>query len=61
MTTFKTNDNVFYYRPIDNTFETISAKVLKVTPKKLKIEADFNEGKKIVTISKENCILQKDY
>ena len=54
---FKAEDAVYYYRKVDNTFDTIPATILKVNPKTLLIRANFPEVEKpkVVRVSKASC------
>ena len=56
----KKGDYIYYYRKVDETFETVPAKILKVNEKTLFIEANFNEGTRNVRVNKSKCELQKD-
>jgi len=55
---FKKGDFIYYYKKVDESSGSVPAKVLQVHAQTLKIEANFNEGTRIVRVKKSKCELQ---
>jgi len=57
MNTIEKDNYVYYYK---DGF-TVPAKVLKINLKTFTIEANFNEGTRVVNVKKDNCQLQTEW